>query len=85
MQTLEPAAALLGLPIEKRDELAEGGSGGGVLSLLDGLDATLPALCTHGDVIDALLPGRECRKGAIWVIDVGAAGVRPERYVRAPA
>jgi phosphohistidine phosphatase SixA len=81
VESLEPAGRLLGLRVETRDELAEGSPPDGVLALLDGLAATVPALCTHGDVVDALLPGRGCRKGAVWVVDVRDGEVRPERYL----
>ncbi len=81
VQTLEPAADRLGLPIEERDELAEGASGGQVRALLADLDGSVPALSTHGDVIDALLDGKPCKKGAIWVLGVEGDAVRPERYL----
>lgn len=83
VQTLEPAAALLGLPIEERDELAEGASKEDVLALLEELTDGPPALCTHGDVIDAAV-GRPCKKGAIWVVEVEGGRVQPERYLRPP-
>jgi 8-oxo-(d)GTP phosphatase len=82
VQTLEPAAERLGLPIEERDELAEGASAGGVIALLEELGSAVPALSTHGDVIEALLgAGRPCKKGAVWVLDVRDGRVRPERYL----
>jgi 8-oxo-dGTP diphosphatase len=80
VQTLEPAAGRLALPIEERDELAEGSSAGEVLALLDELGEPLAALSTHGDVIDAVV-GRPCRKGAVWVVEVRGRRVRPERYL----
>jgi 8-oxo-(d)GTP phosphatase len=84
VQTLEPAAALLGLRIEERDELAEGASRDEVVRLLGELEDDVPALSTHGDVIEALLgPQRKCKKGAVWVLDVGA-DVRAERYLPPP-
>jgi 8-oxo-dGTP diphosphatase len=85
VETLEPAAALLGSAVETRDELAEGASADSVIGLLDGLERSLPALCTHGDVIDALLPGRECKKGAVWLIELRSRRVQAVRYLRPPA
>src|SRR2546425_7412455 len=86
MQTFEPAAERFGLPIEERDELAEGASADEVIELLAGLEGSVPALSTHGDVIYALLgPGRHCKKGAVWVLDVRDGQVRPERYLPPPA
>jgi hypothetical protein len=49
--------------------------------LLGELKGSVPALCTHGDVIEALLPGLGCKKGAVWVVDVEGGDVRPERYL----
>jgi hypothetical protein len=48
------------------------------------LSVPLPTLCTHVDVIAELLPGRECRKGALWVVEVEGGEVRPERYYLRP-
>ncbi len=81
-QTLAPAAGLLGLPVEEGEELAEGHTAADVAALVAGLGAARPALCTHGDVIDHLVAGRECKKGAIWVLD---DELRPERYLSPPA
>jgi phosphohistidine phosphatase SixA len=86
VQTLEPAAERLGLAIEERDELAEGASADEVIELLGELMGSVPALSTHGDVIVALLgPGRPCKKGSVWVLDVRDGQVRPERYLPPPA
>lgn len=85
VQTLVPAGRLLGLPVEERDELAEGASAGDVLALLGELGDGTPALSTHGDVIDAVLPGRRCKKGAIWVTRASEAGLAAERYLPPPA
>lgn len=89
VQTLEPAAAALGLPIETHDELAEG-SAERALGLLRRIAGENVALCTHGDVIPELLTaiadedgvdlGPEPRqaKGSVWVLDHSG-----ERFVRA--
>jgi 8-oxo-dGTP diphosphatase len=84
MQTLEPLAERLGLPIEPEWLLAEGEPFDGVVSVLEGLpDGTV--LCSHGDVIpdtiealirrgmkvDGLL---DWRKGSVWVIERDGAG-----------
>jgi broad specificity phosphatase PhoE len=79
-QTLEPAAEKLGLAVETRDELAEGSTGADALRLIHELTETA-SLSTHGDVLEALLPGRRCQKGSIWVVDVVDGEVRPERYL----
>jgi phosphohistidine phosphatase SixA len=84
VQTLEPASALLGLPIETRHELAEDARRDDVLFLVESVRVPLSALCTHREVIEELLPGFECEKGGIWVVEVDADEVRPERYLPAP-
>jgi 8-oxo-dGTP diphosphatase len=85
LQTLQPAAERLRLPIEERHELAEGAEEA-ARTLLSELDVGVPAISTHGDVIGALLgPGYECRKGAIWLLEIDGTRVRPERYLAPPA
>jgi 8-oxo-dGTP diphosphatase len=84
VETFEPAAALLGRSIETRSELFEGATRDDVLSLLDEVTVSTPALSTHGDVIDALIPGEPCEKGAIWVVGVENGEVRPGRYLPPP-
>jgi 8-oxo-dGTP diphosphatase len=85
VQTLEPAATRLGLPIKERAELAEGAFAPAVLSLLDELGGSVPALSTHGDVLEALLGDRPCKKGSIWVVSVAGGRVEPERYLAPPS
>lgn len=81
IQTLEPAARQLGLELEQRDELAEGASAAEVLALLEELAGFVPALSTHGDVIEAVLGDREAKKGAVWVVEAAGGRLRPERYL----
>jgi phosphohistidine phosphatase SixA len=84
VQTLEPLAERLGVPIEPHPALAEGAPVEPVLVMLDELpDGSV--LCSHGDVIpdtiDALL-GRglvidgqpDWRKGSLWVIEPDGDG-----------
>jgi hypothetical protein len=86
VQTLEPAAALLRLEIEERDELAERARSEEVAELLREVETSVPALSTHGDVIEALLGSeREAKKGSVWVVDVAEGKVQPERYLPPPA
>jgi len=52
LQTLEPLAAALELPIETTDLLAEGADGGSAAELLLSVAGNGPiAACTHGDVL----------------------------------
>jgi len=91
VETVQPLAARLGLPVEPIEELAEG-AGTNALALLDGLDGTI-VLCSHGDVLPELVsavapsvrsPEGEiaCEKGSTWVI--GERGAEPQ-YLPPPA
>jgi 8-oxo-dGTP diphosphatase len=66
VQTVEPLAAVLGLPVEEDGRLAEG-SGSGARELLheDGVLA-----CTHGDIVFDVLGG-DLKKGAAVVLQDG--------------
>ena len=56
LQTLEPLAVALDLPIETTDLLAEGADGERAVDLLLSLSGAGPiACCTHGDVLFAVL------------------------------
>jgi 8-oxo-dGTP diphosphatase len=80
VETLEPLAERLGLPIDVRSELAEGSSAAEVFALLAETDAAVPALSTHGDVIEELL-GEGSAKGSMWVLELADGGeFRRERY-----
>ena len=86
VETVEPAAAD-GLPLELRDELAEGARQADVLRLLEPLaPESIPALCTHGDVIAELIGlERKCSKGAVWELEVERGQISPLRYLPPPA
>ncbi len=75
VETVEPLAAALGLPVQQDDRLAEG-AGGSALELLreDGVLA-----CTHGDIVEELL-GHGLKKGAAVVLRDGEV----EREIPAP-
>lgn len=56
LQTLEPLAGALDLPIETTDLLAEGADGEPAVDLMVSLTAAGPiACCTHGDVVFEVL------------------------------
>lgn len=91
LDTVRPAATALGLPIEERDELFEGDASqalGLVRDLLVKGDTSV--LCSHGDVIPAVLDELSasdglqgwlsvlrCGKGSAWVVDGGTARYLP--------
>ena len=89
IETVQPLAAKLGVPVEELPQLAEG-EDAAAAELLRGLDGVVVA-CSHGDVIPALLAvlapplatGGEvdCEKGSTWVL---ADGAEP-RYLPPPA
>jgi phosphohistidine phosphatase SixA len=68
-QTVEPLADALGLELESRPELAEGAAVTEVVGLAESLGDEEPVLCTHGDVVEALV-GEESKKGSVWVLGV---------------
>lgn len=70
LETVQPLAAALELPLEPDDRLAEG-AGPAALELVREPGVVC---CTHGDVVEAVL-GRGLKKAAAVVLD-GAAVVR---------
>ena len=91
VETVQPLAARLGLPVEEIEELAEG-AGAEALALLDGLAGTI-VVCSHGDVLPELVsavapsvrsPEGEMAldKGSTWVVEGG--GTAPQ-YLPPPA
>lgn len=91
VETVQPLAARLGLPVEEREELAEG-AGAAAARLLDDLEDAI-VLCSHGDVLPGLVsviaPSAQpdhgdlrCEKGSTWVVE--DAG-RSARYLPPPA
>jgi len=69
IETVEPLASSLGLPVVVRDELAEEHQwedGGSLLEELAGRDVVV---CGHGGLEQALRKPRKWRKGAAFVLD----------------
>ena len=97
VQTLEPLALALELPIETTDELAEGAGGEAAVELLLTLAAKGPiACCTHGDVVFEIVD-LVARSGvsldgppaapvaSSWALDVEDARFVRARFVEQPA
>jgi len=79
VQTVQPLADRMGLPVEKLEALAEGPDPGALARLVRDLGGTRALLCSHGDVIPMVLEHLqeqgvrflsdiEYRKGSTWVV-----------------
>lgn len=97
LQTLEPLALALALPIETTDALAEGADGWTALELLLALAREgSVACCTHGDVVLGAMEAvgasgvplggpRDVPVASTWQLDVEDGSVVAARFVeRAP-
>ena len=81
VQTLEPLAARLSLPVEHDPALAEGESAEAALGLIERLGPGPVVLCTHGDVMEALVgEGAPKKKGATWLLTRDGGAIRQVRY-----
>lgn len=96
VQTLEPCAVALELPIETTDVLAEGAGGSDAAELLLTLARTgSVACCTHGDVVfevasivaaaGVVLDGpRDVPVAGSWLLDVEGGRFVAARFVEQP-
>jgi broad specificity phosphatase PhoE len=96
VQTLEPIAHERGLPIEPRDELAEGQPWEYIEKLALEAEAAGPtAVCVHGEGVRALIKALidrgivtdtagDVRKGSTWVLAVSEGATVSARHVPAP-
>lgn len=92
VQTVRPLAIALGLPVEAREEFAEGEDIEAAWRWVSTLGEPT-AICSHGDLIPAmlqqaeregadLLPAtRECRKGSVWRFERRAGLVVTATYL----
>ena len=95
VQTVEPLASQLGIPVDVSDALSEGAPFAESAALLDKLSREHAVLCTHGDVLGDLLmhvadqgvriDDLRLEKGSIWVLECADGQVRSARYVPPPA
>lgn len=81
VQTLDPLATRLSLPVEPDPALAEGESPEAALGLIARLGPGPVVLCTHGDVMEALVgEGAPKKKGATWLLTRNGRAIRQVRY-----
>jgi CHAD domain-containing protein/phosphohistidine phosphatase SixA len=94
VQTVEPLAAALELPVGLEPALAEGASLDASLALLEVEQPTVA--CTHGDVVGNVIEhlavkgvsGADpylCEKGSVWVLWIDAGAVCRAEYLPPPA
>ena len=94
-QTVEPLAEALRVPVDLADALTEGATVIEALRLIEKVGTEPSVLCSHGDVIGALLDhfeqggvqvvGDAFEKGSTWALDVEAGTVVAARYLAPPA
>jgi phosphohistidine phosphatase SixA len=96
LRTLEPLAAARRIALEPNDALLEGASADLVLALIEQITpACDTALCTHGDVVEAVLAElRErdvplsgppwAKKGSTWIFELGQGRISSGRYLPPP-
>lgn len=95
VQTIRPLALDRGLPVETTEALAEGAPTDRVLALLEETTQVPTVLCTHGDVVPAVvlhlaergaaLDGeRDWKKGSVWALERRDGLVVRARYLPPP-
>jgi len=92
VQTVQPLAEATGLEIVEHPALAEGEGGKATRNLLRDLAGTNAVLCSHGDVIPAVMDWMarrgmtlkspyDCKKGSTWEIDVRGGEFHKAQYL----
>jgi 8-oxo-(d)GTP phosphatase len=95
VQTVEPLADAIGAKVLEHDALAEGPDIDGAYDLADNLVGYNAVLCTHGDVIPAVINRMMwagltlesrfyCSKGSIWEVGLDGGRFTTARYVPPP-
>ena len=96
VQTVSPMADAHGLPVELRDDLAEGQPPGYLeKAILEAEGEGPTAICVHGDTLRTLLDDlvergiarrvkQASKKGATWVLEVRDGAIVSARHVPAP-
>lgn len=85
-QTVEPLARARNKPVEDCGALAEGNASAAV-ELVHSLAGGAVVLCTHGDVVDAVLAAgptpadRRMKKASVWVLEAEDGRYVAARYL----
>jgi 8-oxo-dGTP diphosphatase len=74
VQTVEPLARALNLPLEYRHELGDDSTVAEALPLLRELSREPAVFCVHGELVEQLL-GEELAKGEVAAVEVTGDGV----------
>lgn len=97
VQTVEPLAAVLGLTVEEDDALEEGAHTAPAVDLLRSLGTRNSAVCSHGDVIPAVLErlaaddgldlpdAYPVAKGSTWELSITGRRFDGARYLPPPS
>jgi broad specificity phosphatase PhoE len=96
VESVQPLALLLGLAVETADALAEGAAAGDAVALVVEAAADNGVVCSHGDVIPAVLDelartdglgldhDLRCAKGSTWILDGATRPFVAARYIGPP-
>lgn len=94
VQTVEAVAADRGLEIDVVDELREGAPVEGALRLVEKVSGSPAVLCTHGDIVQALLTHFKANgvkvgkprmeKGSVWALETRDGRVTKATYLPPP-
>jgi 8-oxo-dGTP diphosphatase len=94
VQTVEPLAKARGLEIDVADELREGGTLEDALRLFEKVAGHHTVLCTHGDIVQALLTHFKANgvkigklrmeKGSVWALETRNGRVTKASYLPPP-
>jgi 8-oxo-dGTP diphosphatase len=95
VQTVVPLAEMIGAPIETYAELAEEPDLDAAYALVDGVVGANAVICSHGDVIPALINRMMwaglglssrfyCSKGSIWEVPVEDGKFTTGHYIPPP-
>jgi len=95
VQTVEPLAAKLKVPVESARELQEGAGVAGAIRLMQRFEGKNVVLCTHGDIVEDLLERligdglvsrarANLEKGSTWVVDQKNGRFTSARFLPAP-